>query len=64
MSTKPQEEKKDEYWWAPWAVLVAILVVGLLGFLGAFSPKRTGPTAADVPVVIPSSSAAPRAPQP
>jgi hypothetical protein len=48
---KPQKaEPKDPYWWTPWAVLVALVLYGLLGYLGVLSPKRQGPTAADVPV--------------
>jgi hypothetical protein len=52
---------KDPYWWTPWAVLAAILVFGLLGFLGALSPKRGGLTAADVPVTPPPPTVAPSA---
>ena len=42
--------EKDPYWWTPWAVLIGLLLYGLLGYLGVLFPKRTGPTAADVPV--------------
>jgi hypothetical protein len=52
----------DPYWWTPWAVLVGLVTYGLLGFLGVLSPKREGPTAADVPVTIPAPSAVPAAP--
>jgi hypothetical protein len=52
---------KDPYWWTPWAVLGAILIFGLLGFLGVLSPKPQGPTAADVPVTPPPATAAPAA---
>ncbi len=34
--------------WAPWAVLIGLIAIGLLGALGVFTPKHTGPTAADV----------------
>ena len=54
------QDNKDPYWWTPWAVLVALLLYGLLGFLGVLSPKHEGPTAADVPAHIattPSASA-------
>lgn len=56
-------QKQDEYGWAPWAVLAALILFGLLGFLGVLTPRRTGPTAADVPFVAPSASASPGAPQ-
>jgi hypothetical protein len=52
--SKPKEQ--DPYWWTPWAVLVALLLYGLLGFLGVLTPKRSGPTAADV---APPSAASP-----
>ena len=54
----PEEKKDDPYWWTPWAVLLALVLYGLLGFLGVLSPNRKGPTAADVPVTIPSAPAA------
>lgn len=50
-------QNKDEYGWAPWAVLAALILVGLLGFFGVLTPRREGPTAADVPFTPPSASA-------
>lgn len=46
----------DPYWWAPWAVLIGLVVYGLLGFLGVLFPNRKGPTAADVPTTAPAAS--------
>ena len=45
----PKDKDKDPYWWTPWAVLAGLVLYGLLGFLGVLSPKRAGPSAADVP---------------
>jgi uncharacterized membrane protein len=39
----------DPYWWAPWAVLIGLVLYGLLGYVGVLFPVRKGPTAADVP---------------
>jgi parvulin-like peptidyl-prolyl isomerase len=40
------EEAEDQYWWAPYAVLGALILVGLLGFFGLFNkmlaPKAPG----------------------
>ncbi|HVU01752.1 MAG TPA: hypothetical protein VHE30_08370 [Polyangiaceae bacterium] len=55
MSESPTPPNDDEYAWAPWAVLVGLVLFGLLGYFGVLSPKRGGPTAADVPVEIPSA---------
>jgi len=49
---------RDPYWWAPWAVLVGLVTYGLLGFLGVLTPKRDGPTAADVGGAAPAAPAA------
>lgn len=57
MAQKP--EPKDDTAWVPWVVLAALILVGLLGFLGVLTPKRKGPTAADVPTPPPSASVAP-----
>jgi hypothetical protein len=48
-SATEKTDQKDPYWWTPWAVLVGLVLYGLLGYLGVLSPKRHGPTAADVP---------------
>jgi hypothetical protein len=57
MSAPEPAKEKDRYWWTPWAVLVALVLYGLLGFLGVLSPKREGPTAADVPTTTAAPSA-------
>jgi hypothetical protein len=56
MTEADKPEQKDQYWWTPWAVLAALVLYGLLGFLGALTPKQNGPTAADVPVAAPSAA--------
>ena len=44
--------------WLPWAVLIALVTVGILGAAGVFGHKKAdGPTAADVPTPTPSSQA-------
>ncbi len=49
--------------WLPWAVLIALLTVGILGAAGVFGSKKAdGPTAADVPT--PAASAAEEGPHP
>jgi hypothetical protein len=58
MSAPEANGPKDRYWWTPWAVLVALVLYGLLGFLGMLSPKLKGPTAADVPVTTAASAPA------
>lgn len=57
---------EDQYWWAPWAVLVGLVVLGALGIFGVFTPKQAGPSAADVPVTLPSAErpVAPRVERP
>lgn len=57
---EPSQSKgqKDRYEWAPWAVLAALILMGLLGFFGVLTPKQKGPTAADVPFIPTSASAA------
>lgn len=53
----------EPYWWAPWAVLIGLVLYGLLGYLGVFFPSRKGPTAADVPTT-PAPSASDKRPLP
>jgi hypothetical protein len=56
-----QSEDKDPYWWTPWAVLAAIVIMGILGYKGVLTHRKSGPTAADIPFVPPAPSAsAPR----
>jgi hypothetical protein len=50
-----QSANEDQYWWAPWAVLVGLVLLGALGVFGVLTPKRSGPSAADVPVTMPSA---------
>lgn len=50
---------EDPYWWAPWAVLGGLVLLGALGLFGVLTPKRSGPTAADVPVAPPSAERPP-----
>jgi hypothetical protein len=57
MSEPDKQKQEDPFWWTPWAVLIGLLLYGLLGFLGKLSPSHSGPTAADVPVTIPSATA-------
>jgi len=45
----PNAPEQDPYWWTPWAVMVAVVLFGLLGFLGKLGPRHSGPSAADVP---------------
>jgi hypothetical protein len=62
-----REPPRDPYWWTPWAVLLGLILYGTLGYLGVLSPKRGGPTAADVPTPPPPVAAAravPSAPAP
>ena len=43
------EEPEDQYWWAPYAVLGVLILVGLLGFFGLFNKMfapKTGAAAA------------------
>jgi hypothetical protein len=66
-TSNPQRSThEDQYWWAPWAVLVGLVLLGALGIFGVFAPKRGGPSAADVPVTPPSVErpVAPRAERP
>ncbi|MCB9588676.1 MAG: peptidyl-prolyl cis-trans isomerase [Polyangiaceae bacterium] len=35
---KVYDPDKDPTWWAPWAVMLGLIVVGLLGFMGVFWP--------------------------
>jgi hypothetical protein len=56
MSEPDSRKQEDALWWTPWVVLVGLVLYGLLGFLGKLSPKHSGPTAADVPVTIPSAA--------
>ena len=46
--------------WAPWAVMLGLIAVGLLGALGMLSNEQDAdaPTAADVPVTMPSAKSA------
>lgn len=46
---RQKDDAVDPYWWAPWAVLIGLVLYGLLGFLGVLTPAHKGPTAADVP---------------
>ena len=62
MSEPAKTPERDPYWWTPWAVLLGLLAYGLLGYLGKLSGKKSGPTAADVPVAIVSAEPAPPSP--
>ena len=56
MSEPDSRKQEDALWWTPWVVLIGLVLYGLLGFLGKLSPRHSGPTAADVPVTIPSAA--------
>lgn len=65
------DETKDPSWWVPYAVLGAIVVVGVLGFFGAFSsllkpmfspPKLAAETHEPAPVAAPPPQPAEPAP--
>ncbi len=58
MSDAAKPEKKDADWWMPWAVLIALVVFGALGFFRVFTPKA-GITAADVPTAPPPTRSSP-----
>jgi hypothetical protein len=58
------ESEDDDDWlpdWAPWAVLVALILLGLAGGFGVLTPKATddAATAADVPTTAASQEAEP-----
>ena len=40
---KVYDPDSDPTWWAPWAVMLGLLVVGLLGFMGVFWPAAAPP---------------------
>lgn len=58
MSDPAKRDEKDADWCLPWAVLIALVVFGLLGFFKVFTPKP-GITAADVPTAAPPTRTSP-----
>ena len=62
-SSKPEE---DPLWWLPWAVLITLLVAGVLGFFGVFTPggDAIAGTLEQKPVEEPASTTASPSPSP
>jgi hypothetical protein len=59
-----EEEEHDEYWWTPHATLFALVLLGILGFFGAFRGKGTGEQATAEGTTTTPTTTQPAAQQP